>query len=716
MRPIRLELHNFGPYLGEHVIDFETLGRHGLFLIHGPTGAGKSCILDGLCFALFGKASGDERSGSDLASTLQEEERCKVVLEFEHRGKRYRITRSPQQQMAKQRGEGKTTKQAEATLEALDDGEVLATKVGEADNVVKDLLRCSVEQFRQTVVLPQGAFREVITNDGERREILANIFDTRRFADFSEALNEKAKELAQQSQSMQSRRAELLAGAGCENDEQLARRLELAEAEAARLKEELAQAATVRDERLREKTEAAALDEQFEEAEELRKAQNELDQRAEEMKFERERLDRAKRAALLADARTYLETTRKEREGLQGEVEGATGRLEEARSQLVEATRRLEEEKAREAERKEAQAACGRLEALEKQVGELADIGRQESELAGQVEELAEQAEMRREAVGAAEEQRTELVQRRASLAEKLGSEADLERRRGELQAQVRALREIERELARVASLAEEMEEVRAGGDPAEHLILAVREHSPGLLAASLAEGEACPVCGSEHHPLPAEGHDGLGGLQAAFERFGEAREEVSRLEEAERQHSVRASNLAAEGGWTLESLPELAERVEALGEVERAQEETRALREQLDELDQAVAAIDEELPGLRGQVEEAQRQQNEATGKLRELRGRLKGLLDQLEPENRDPEAFGEALERSRSRHRELQEAYESAREGEQKAQAQVEKREAELSIRQGQLGTAAEKLARLEEEFAEKLRGHGFDGLEEL
>ena len=225
MKPLRLEITGFGPYLDTQVVDFERLGEHGLFLIHGRTGSGKSSILDALCFALYGETTGGERDGQDMVTTLGrgtgEAEptagETKVLLEFEHLGARYRAVRHPTQEVAKVRGSGTRTRQAEAVLENLSTGEVVATKVRDVTAAVREMLRCDVDQFRQTVVLPQGDFRRVVTDDGARRAILTRIFRTETFERLAERLKEYAKGLSGQGKAIRAEREALLAELGVAN-------------------------------------------------------------------------------------------------------------------------------------------------------------------------------------------------------------------------------------------------------------------------------------------------------------------------------------------------------------------------------------------------------------------------------------------------------------------------------------------------------------------
>lgn len=117
MQPLTLELNAFGPFAGTEFIDFSKLGDHPLFLINGPTGAGKSSLLDAICFALFGATTGAERDASQMRCDYADQN-CLTEVTFTFRlgDTRYRIRRVPQQERPKSRGEGTTTQQSEAQL------------------------------------------------------------------------------------------------------------------------------------------------------------------------------------------------------------------------------------------------------------------------------------------------------------------------------------------------------------------------------------------------------------------------------------------------------------------------------------------------------------------------------------------------------------------------------------------------------------------------
>jgi len=198
MKPLRLTMQAFGPFSGLEDINFESLGHNPLFLINGPTGAGKSSILDAMCFALYGQTTGAEREPAHMRCdradpTLLTE----IVLDFSLANKRYRIRRIPTQQRAKLRQQGTTTQQAEAQLWRIDnhtDSTLLVSKsVNEVTAQVKQLLGLDVEQFRQVMVLPQGKFLELLNADSSQREkIFSQLFQTHAYKKIEDILKSEA--------------------------------------------------------------------------------------------------------------------------------------------------------------------------------------------------------------------------------------------------------------------------------------------------------------------------------------------------------------------------------------------------------------------------------------------------------------------------------------------------------------------------------------------
>lgn len=201
MKPILLEISAFGPYSGEVSLDFSKLGNKKLFVISGPTGAGKTSILDAIVYALYGETSGQVRTGnamrSDYADATKE---TKITFVFSVGSKRYKMERSPRQELKKLRGEGTRMVEASVKLYEAAQGEEWTdkplTKAGEVKDKVEALLGFKAEQFLQVVLLPQGEFKKLLlASTKERESVMQMLFKTSLYTKFQEALKAKKKAL-----------------------------------------------------------------------------------------------------------------------------------------------------------------------------------------------------------------------------------------------------------------------------------------------------------------------------------------------------------------------------------------------------------------------------------------------------------------------------------------------------------------------------------------
>lgn len=196
MRLHRLTLTAFGPFGTTQTIDFDALSSAGLFLLHGPTGAGKTSVLDAVCYALYGAVPGARQSpGTSLRSDHAPADLAtEVGLELTVGGRRLEITRSPAQPRPKKKGSGFTTEKAQGRLREYDpdDGwRPLSRSHQEIGEEITQLIGMSREQFCQVVLLPQGDFARFLRADAEARgKLLGRLFDTRRFAAVEERLAE----------------------------------------------------------------------------------------------------------------------------------------------------------------------------------------------------------------------------------------------------------------------------------------------------------------------------------------------------------------------------------------------------------------------------------------------------------------------------------------------------------------------------------------------
>lgn len=199
MKPIKLTMQAFGPFAKTETIDFEKLGSNALFLINGPTGSGKTSILDAICFALYGETTSNERQGIQMrCDSASPQLLTEVILDFSLHGKVYRVTRAPEQEAPKARGEGLTVRKHTASLYELGETEKLITsKTTQVKTEITNIIGLNETQFRQVMVLPQGKFRELLlATSKEREEIFGQLFETDIYKKIEYALKDKASSIS----------------------------------------------------------------------------------------------------------------------------------------------------------------------------------------------------------------------------------------------------------------------------------------------------------------------------------------------------------------------------------------------------------------------------------------------------------------------------------------------------------------------------------------
>ncbi|MFH8976797.1 AAA family ATPase [Streptomyces sp. NPDC017890] len=201
MRLHHLDITAFGPFGGTQRVDFDDLSAAGLFLLHGPTGAGKTSVLDAVCYALYGSVPGARQSGQGM--TLRSDHaaagtRTEVRLELTVAGRRLEVTRQPPWERLKLRGKGTTVDKAQTWLREYDATagvwKDLSRSHQEIGEEITQLLGMSREQFCQVVLLPQGDFARFLRADAEARgKLLGRLFDTRRFAEVEKRLADRRR-------------------------------------------------------------------------------------------------------------------------------------------------------------------------------------------------------------------------------------------------------------------------------------------------------------------------------------------------------------------------------------------------------------------------------------------------------------------------------------------------------------------------------------------
>ncbi len=204
MRLHRLEVTAFGPFADTATVDFDALSSAGLFLLSGDTGAGKTSVLDAVCFALYGAVPGERNDAKRLRSDQTDDTtEPRVALEATLAGRRFRVVRSPAWQRPKKRGAGTTPQQASVVVSERVDGAwvPLSTRLDEAGHLLSGLVGMNFTQFTQVAMLPQGRFQAFLRASSEdRHRLLQQLFRTERFEQVEAWLRERRLALHRRSQ------------------------------------------------------------------------------------------------------------------------------------------------------------------------------------------------------------------------------------------------------------------------------------------------------------------------------------------------------------------------------------------------------------------------------------------------------------------------------------------------------------------------------------
>ena len=228
MRPLKLTISAFGPYADKTVLELENLGKNGLYLICGDTGAGKTTIFDAITFSLYGEASGSNRDATMLRSKYAAPETpTETELLFEYLGKEYYIRRNPEYERPKTRGSGTTVEKANAELH-LPDGRII-TKVKEVNREIIEILGIDKSQFSQIAMIAQGDFlRLLLATTDERKKIFQKLFCTQRYSVLQHKLKDEYLSLARDYEKIIERTEQYIDSVVCPDESPLSAKVQSA--------------------------------------------------------------------------------------------------------------------------------------------------------------------------------------------------------------------------------------------------------------------------------------------------------------------------------------------------------------------------------------------------------------------------------------------------------------------------------------------------------
>ncbi len=620
MRPIRLVMSAFGSYAEKTELDLDRLGRNGLYLITGDTGAGKTTIFDAITFALYGEASGSSRSADMLRSKYASPEiPTRVELTFDYAGKRYTVCRNPSYVRPKTRGGGVTEEKAAAELH-YPDGR-LTVRLKDVNSEIVAILGVDRNQFAQIAMIAQGDFLKLLLSTTENRiAILQKLFRTGAYAALQKRLWEEASALKRENEQADASIQQYIGQIACDESDALSLETEKAKENRMTMEEKI----HLLDRLIRQDAERGAeLKDFIARMEETEKEIDTILQKAERQK---------KAEETLHGFRQQLET-------------------EQAAMKACEAAVKEQERR-----RPEAKRLNDRVAALNAELPEYGELAEKENQLAEldngirEAEEASSRADARRDALSdEIKALKAEQKTLSSADADKAGFQGELERLQadrentGNLRREMEEIDRMENDLHRIQAVyLEKAKKAREQREKYESGHAAYLNEQAGILAEALEEGKPCPVCGAKHHPHPA--------VKSPDAPTREALETLKKDAEAAESDAVGSSEKAAsfqarlteKRSAAVQSAGALFEvsGYDGIAELLKKKEEELVRRET--ELREKISAAEEKIrrwkeidcsvPEKEQELEKTQNEKTEALRLAAEKTAERKGIQDRLQ------------------------------------------------------------------------------------
>ncbi|MBO8155025.1 MAG: AAA family ATPase [Bacillaceae bacterium] len=758
MRAMQLSISAFGPYKDVQMIDFEKLAGDALFLITGPTGAGKTTIFDAMCYALYGRASGSDRDHDTFRSHFAApDEQTEVTFRFQLQNKEYEVSRSPKQLKRKERGEGFTEQPPKAELYEYIHGkkQLLYSRIKDVNEAIENLLQLDYEQFRKMVMIPQGEFRRLISeNSREREAILQKIFRTYFYKDMTNRLSDKSKKLEesirdiQKIEEMEIQQYEWDTegeNAAPDTDEAISRLKSFQHDEKEQLrikKEELEGAKKKFEQKQTDYYAAKEIDQLFQEKNQLKSRLEELHAKQETINQKREQLKSAGRAELLTGYEKQVNQRRHELNQLMEEEKKKEHEVQTLEKQFEEIKIEFEKEKGAESEREKIKEQIKRLEEEYKLIDQYHQADEQARQLKQQLEDkqsLIKRAELKSAKL---EEEQEQLEEESSRYDELTRHYYEQEARVKEQNQQIDRAQQVIKEYRKLNNLREEYKrvknkylEVRQKREDLEKQLSLLEEQQmqqqAAFLAHSLQSNDPCPVCGSTHHPNKAE----FEGNQVTEEEIKHIRKTLSLTEKDEEQWQRECLRIESQGQsqkqlidnmtreistkedqLSLSSIEQLA--TDLINQHKASQQELLRIKQQLETMKQKNSRkkeVKKQLTELKKKLEEQKKEADELREKWIRRESDLENIRRQLSRQPVSAPEFKQTVEQEKAKYQVMVDKWNQIQEQYERQKENLNKGKVELSSLQSQIVQEKEKLKQAQRQFHEQLIEKGFQTYDE-
>jgi DNA repair protein SbcC/Rad50 len=734
MRPIQLSMTAFGPYAGNQTLDFRELKASRLFLIHGPTGSGKTTILDAMCFALYGACSGGDRDTRQVRSDHADPAvLTDVTFDFRLGSREYRVYRRPEQQRPKKRGGGTTMTRPEAILYRLSgNGEdtAIATQWQHVTEEVERLLGFRCDQFRQVVMLPQGEFRKLLLADSkERQAILEVLFRTELYRCIEEALKLAAKEVENSRAKTKDYLDVVLKQADVESLDQLSEQLQAAQAKLSVTQAELTRLRTLEKEARERFVHGREVSEKFRELKSAEEKFRGLERSVKQNDERRGTLAAARYAANLLAGERALEARSKE-------AQEATDKLRELRLALTEATtaketaeKRLADEKDRREVLEEFRDHITRLESFTAKVNELQKVSQRAVAAGTELNQRTLQLDSAKKSLVDLQEQLTGIASAKDAV-EKVAAQAELlQMRLKELEKACKQKEQLCRLSEDQSAAQEELAHISTQVSSTEaNLARALEEHKSleaawiqgqaAILAQGLVSGVPCPVCGSLEHPTPAVSEKPLPSemtLKTKATAVENIRRDLERVRTEKLSLESRIGRVQDSEKMLRENLGDFAEKdltalqrdfevaKKDLDKAVAAAREREALAQRIQTVSQDALKVEQSLEALESK-------KNESLLNLQHTEAEVSALKKVIPEEYQAMAALVRSKEAAQKRVQSLVEALENERRNLTQANEQLAECRAAVEAAQDTADLASQRSLNERQEFDASLKEVGF------